>query len=261
MDQDLKTAAISIVMLSYNRAKYIGTAIESVLEQNFTDWELLIIDGGSRDNTELVISPYLKDPRIRLVKPEKDLGIAGNRNIGLRMAKGEYAAVLDSDDVWIDPDKLSKQFQFLEENKDHVLVGTNFEMIDENGRTVGRVRNRSRDPDIRQNLLLRNEFAHSSVVFRRAPALSGTAGAYDPSLFIWEDYDLWLRIGQLGKMANLADVTLAYRVHPGATSASRKIKGSLTMISIIKRYRHSYPNFYLAFVKGWLRVLARAIDL
>lgn len=244
-------------MLSYNRAKYIGAAIESVLDQNFANWELLIIDGGSRDNSESVITPYLVNPRVHFLKQSENLGIARNRNIGLNMAKGEYVAILDSDDVWTDPEKLSKQIKFLREYKNHVLVGTNFEIIDESGRTIRKVPVLISDKDIRQKLLLRNEFAHSSVMFRRAPALQ--AGAYNPSLFIWEDYDLWLRLGQVGKLANLAETTTAYRIHSDGISGTKKIKGAWTMLFIIKRYRRSYPNFYMALLKGCLRVVARAI--
>ncbi|HZS43090.1 MAG TPA: glycosyltransferase family 2 protein [Candidatus Paceibacterota bacterium] len=260
---------VSIIMLTYNRAKYISAAIESVINQNFANWELLIVDGGSRDNTENIISKYLNDPRIKYHKLENNMGLTGNRNQALKLARGKYIAVLDSDDVWISDEKLGAQVKFLEENKNYVLVGTNFERIDESGRRLEKVTVAITDQEIRNNILLRNEFAHSSVIFLKEK-LQNTdflpesvdpkvISVYDPSLFIWEDYDLWLRLGLLGKMANLPEFMTAYRKHTGSISGARKIKGALTNLKIIKRYKKFYPHYFKAWLKGWFRVLARAI--
>jgi glycosyltransferase involved in cell wall biosynthesis len=261
MDENLNKPQVSIMMLSYNRAKYIGTAIESVLNQTFVNWELLILDGGSRDNSHDVISQYLRNPRIKFIKQPENISISKHRNDALKIAGGKYVAVLDSDDVWIDSEKLEKQFNFLEKNSDYVLVGSNFERIDENGRAIKKITSALTDTDIRKNLLFRNEFAHSSVMYKVSALRQIPNSGYDETLPVWEDYDLWLRLGQIGKLANLADFTTAYRVHRSSISKEKKIRGAVLIMKIISRYRNSYPNFYLAYLKALLRLLARAIGL
>lgn len=108
-------ALISIVMPSYNTEKYISESINSVLAQTYTNWELIIVDDCSTDNTDEIIKPYLSDERIKYLKNEKNSGAAISRNYALREAKGKYVAFLDSDDTW-EPEKLEKQVRFMEES-------------------------------------------------------------------------------------------------------------------------------------------------
>ncbi len=259
MAENIDSPLASINMVTLNRAKYIGAAIESILNQNFLDWELIIVDGGSRDNTDQIVSKYLGNPKIKFIKLERNLGLTGNRNYALSLSRGKYIAVLDSDDVWLDENKLSKQVEMLEKKEELILVGTNFEKIDENGKTFASASMAETDDAIRNKLLLLNEFCHSSVMFRKEPALR--AGSYDSSLFIWEDYDLWLRLGKIGKLANLPSFSTAYRIHKGGISNARKVKGAFTNLKIIRRYRKDYPHFLEAYLKGVLRIGARVIGL
>lgn len=106
---------VSIVMPSYNTAKYIGNSIQSVLAQTYTDWELIIVDDCSTDNTDEIVNKYLDDKRIRYLKNEVNSGAALSRNYALREAKGRWIAFLDSDDLW-HPKKLERQIAFMEEN-------------------------------------------------------------------------------------------------------------------------------------------------
>ena len=106
---------VSIIMPSYNTAKYILESIESVLKQTYTNWELIIVDDCSTDNTDEVIATFLCDDRIRYIKNEKNSGAAVSRNRALAEAKGKYIAFLDSDDLW-EPEKLEKQLSFMTEN-------------------------------------------------------------------------------------------------------------------------------------------------
>ena len=125
---------ISIIILTYNRAGFISEAIKSALEQSFSDWELIIIDDASQDNTREIAEDYAKkDSRIKYFRNDEHLRISKSRNKALGLARGEYVAVLDSDDVWSDRDKLKKQYEFLERNKDYVLVGGGVIVIDEFG--------------------------------------------------------------------------------------------------------------------------------
>ena len=106
---------VSVIMPSYNTANYIAESVKSVIAQTYTDWELIIVDDCSTDNTDEIVAPFLTDPRIRYIKNEKNSGAAVSRNRALREAKGKWIAFLDSDDLWL-PEKLQKQIAFMEEN-------------------------------------------------------------------------------------------------------------------------------------------------
>ena len=129
---------VSIIMPSYNTANYIAESIQSVLAQSYKDWELIIVDDCSTDNTDEVVKPYLLDERIKYLKNEKNSGAAVSRNKALREAKGKWIAFLDSDDLWMQ-DKLKKQISFMEKNDYHFSY-TNYAEIDtednRNGITV-----------------------------------------------------------------------------------------------------------------------------
>lgn len=126
---------VSIIMPSYNTASYIAESIQSVLAQSYKDWELIIVDDCSSDNTDGVVKLYLSDERIKYLKNEKNSGAAVSRNKALREAKGKWIAFLDSDDLW-KPDKLEKQISFME-NNDYYFSYTNYAEIDTEGKKNG----------------------------------------------------------------------------------------------------------------------------
>ena len=126
---------VSIIMPSYNTGKYISESINSVINQTYTDWELIIVDDASNDETDSIVSNYLKDKRIRYIKKNRNCGAALCRNAAISEAKGRWVAFLDSDDVW-KSDKLEKQIKFMEEN-DYYFSYTNYSEIDENGNRTG----------------------------------------------------------------------------------------------------------------------------
>ncbi len=127
---------VSIIMPSYNTAKFISETIESVSAQTYPNWELIIVDDCSTDDTDAVVRPYLVDDRIRYIKNEKNSGAAVSRNRALREAKGKWVAFLDSDDLWF-PEKLEKQISFMKKNDYHFSY-TNYIEIDENANPNGR---------------------------------------------------------------------------------------------------------------------------
>lgn len=122
---------VSIIMPSWNAEKYISQSIQSVIDQTYQNWELIIVDDCSADRTDEVVQPYLSDPRIKYLKNEKNLGAALARNRALREAEGEWIAFLDADDLWA-PQKIEKQISFMKE-RGYVLSYTEYEKIDENG--------------------------------------------------------------------------------------------------------------------------------
>ncbi len=127
---------VSIIMPSYNTAKFISQTIESVLAQTYTNWELIIVDDCSTDNTDEVVKSFLSDNRIKYIKNEKNSGAAVSRNRALREAKGKWIAFLDSDDLWL-PEKLEKQISFMRKN-DYYFSYTNYIEINENSVPNGR---------------------------------------------------------------------------------------------------------------------------
>lgn len=126
---------VSIIMPSYNTAEYIVESIQSVLSQSYENWELIIVDDCSTDNTDEIIEPYLTDKRIKYLKNEKNSGAAVSRNRALREAQGKWIAFLDSDDIWM-LDKLEKQIAYMEDNDYHFSY-TNYSEINAEGKETG----------------------------------------------------------------------------------------------------------------------------
>ena len=127
---------VAIIMPSYNTQKFIEETLDSVLAQTYTNWELIIVDDCSTDNTDEIVSPFLSDSRIIYIQNEKNSGAAVSRNRALREAKGKWIAFLDSDDLWT-PDKLEKQIAFMQSNG-YCFSYTNYSEIDESSEPLGK---------------------------------------------------------------------------------------------------------------------------
>lgn len=247
---------VSIMMTAFNRAEYTDLSIKSVLAQTYQNWELLVLDDGSTDDTDKVVTRHAEaDHRIKYLRSKDNLGITKNRNRGFNFPVGKYVAVLDCDDLWIDPDKLSAQVAYLEEHPDHVIVGTSVTVIDANGNQTGYFNYLEKDRDIRRKMLVRNQFTHSAVLIR-SEAIP-VPRPYDESgvVSIWEDYDLILRLGAKGQMANIPQKMTAYRLHSSNVSKAHKKSGALAHLRIIRRYKTAYPGYVTAVLKGYIRLL------
>jgi glycosyltransferase involved in cell wall biosynthesis len=251
---------VSIIIPTYNRGEFIGQAIQSVIDQTYSDWELIVVDDASTDDTESIVADFIKNDeknrkngRIKYIRQEKNIGISRNRNSGIEKAVGTYIAMLDSDDVWLDREKLARQVAFLEKNRDYALVGTWVRTIDKTGSVVGDMTFAQDDGHIRQRMLCRNQFVQSSVLFVKKAAVE--SGLYDPKLIVNEDYDLWLRLGISYKFANLPHFTTGYRVHAGSIIREKKLLAAHGHFDIIKKYRRDYPRFGIALIKAYLRIV------
>lgn len=255
MDKDINTKIIvSIILPTYNGARYIKRAIDSVIAQTFSDWELLVIDDGSKDDTGNIVKEYTnKDSRIIYLKNEINLGIQKTLNKGLKEAKGKYIARIDDDDEWIDKDKLKKQIEFLENNKDYVLIGTGVVVVGEEGIELMRYLLPETDIEIRNKILSKNCFVHSSVVFKKDTAL--TFGGYDESKDSKhiEDYDLWLKLGTIGMFANLPICGLKFTQREGSISSIHKLEQFKKNINLIKKYKYKYSKYYRSIIFSYLR--------
>ena len=200
---------ITVLMPVYNGEKYLHEAIDSILNQTFTDFEFLIIDDGSTDNSLKIIDSY-QDFRIKTIKSDINKGLVYSLNKGLEIAKGEYIARMDCDDISL-PIRLEKQIQFLNINSNVGIVGTWVQIINSQTKTETMWQYPSQDFAIRWELLFRTPFAHPSVMFRKDLVLS--INGYDGSMTNVEDYDLWWRLSKITLLANLSEVLLLYRQH------------------------------------------------
>lgn len=207
---------VSVVMPVYNGERYLKEAIESVLFQSYKNLELIVVDDGSVDASKSIILSY-PDARIRLVENTKNSGIVYTRNKGLSAATGEYVATLDCDDIAL-PDRLEKQVNFLEQNPDHALCGSFFQIMDADGRLSAKMEMPTCNRDIVTYLTVGNCYCNSTIMVRGklAKELKYTEG-YD----IVEDYELWYRISRRTKIAILPFLGTYYRVHGNNISVSK----------------------------------------
>lgn len=247
---------ISVILPTYNGARFIANAIKSVIDQTFNDWELIIIDDGSSDDTEKIVSGFLeKDKRIRYFKNDKNLGIQKSLNKGLKEAEWEYIARIDDDDEWIDRDKLKKQFEFLEKNNDYVLVGTGAIIVDEKKKELLRYLLPQKDIDIRNSILGKNCFVHSAVFFRKNAALMFNGYDEAQNARHTEDHDLWLKLGTIGKFMNFDTYSVVLvDQESGLTSKNRVVQAKRILLDAWK-FRKKYPNFLKGYFLGFSRLL------
>ncbi len=247
---------VTIILPIFNGASRIGNAIESVIAQSYKNWELLIIDDGSTDTTGAVVEQYIKkDSRISYIKNEHNLGIQKTLNRGVYAACGHYIARIDDDDIWIDTRKLELQVNFLNTNPNYVLVGTGVVAVDEQGNEVFKHHNPTTDKEIRKTILAKNCFLHSTVLFHKEAVL--TVGGYDESHETRhvEDYDLWLKLGTVGKFANLPVYSVQLTLRIESLSSKNRVAQFKKSIRIIKKYKHVYPQYLFAVVSLWVRMM------
>lgn len=209
-----KTPKISVLMPTYNAEEYIATAIESILNQTFSDFEFIIINDGSTDNTADIVKTYAKaDKRIKFVDNKKNQGLVAVLNQGLDMANGEYIARMDSDDISL-PQRFARQVEYMDANPDVGVLGTA-------GQNFGADNSTNISPEIVDVIeLIRGVgFYHPSVMMRKS-VLDEYNLRYDPNYPLAEDHELWSRMLNVTKMRNIPDVLLKYRVHENSVSVA-----------------------------------------
>lgn len=206
---------VSVLMPAYNAAEHIKEAIDSILSQTFTDFEFLIINDGSTDNTVNIINEY-NDPRIKLIHNDGNKGLIYSLNYGLEVAQGKYIARMDADDIALDT-RLEKQVSFLEKNPDISILGTAFVFMG----TPYEIHHPNYNDEIRIKLLDDVAFAHPTVMMCRE-AINSNNIRYDADYKYIEDYRFWVEAAIKNmKMANLDEVLLQYRQHPNQVSSQK----------------------------------------
>lgn len=194
-------------MSVYNGEKYLREAIESILNQTFIDFEFIIVNDGSTDNSLKIIKNY-SDERILIINNEKNIGLTKSLNKALKQAKGEYIARQDADDISL-PNRFEKQVKHFEKHPEVVLVGTNVCLIDETGEIIEK-RVVSAKPSIK-DLFKKNRFSHGSVMIQKE--IVDKLGGYNELFKYSQDYELWLRIAKCYEVRNLTQVLYKLRFH------------------------------------------------
>ena len=207
------TPRITVLMPVYNGEDFLRATMESVLNQTYTDFEFLIINDGSTDASAEIAASF-SDPRIRIECNERNLGLIATLNRGLGLARGEFIARMDADDLSY-PTRFERQLAFLDAHPEIGACGTWFEKVTPQGTTVMRM---PESPAlIRLFLLFDNPFLHSSMMLRRT-VLESHALRFDPAYPHSEDYDLWVRCSSITDMANMPEVLVRYNDHPANIS-------------------------------------------
>lgn len=209
--------ALSVAMSCYNSEPYTAQAIESILAQTFGDFEFLIVDDGSRDGTTETIMRYAdRDKRIRPILRE-NRGLVASLNQMLTLARAPWVARMDADDV-CRPDRFARQMAFLRKNPDHGVISCDCNDIGPDGEPVSRppIYRPLTHEGLMANIESGPTLNHNAVIYLRSAVLA--AGGYRPAFAHAEDYDLWLRLSQVTRMANLPDQLCSYRLYPGQVS-------------------------------------------
>ncbi len=212
-----KQPKVTVLMPVYNGRDFLAEAIQSILDQSYDDFEFLIIDDGSTESLDPIFRRF-KDERI-VVRRQENMGLTRSLNRGLSVARGEYVARMDGDDVSL-PNRLATQVHELDSNKEIDLVGCFFDIVDGKGRLIER-KELITDPVYRLwRLQFHNNYGHGTVMLRKRSVLN--AGAYDDNLSYAQDYDLWSRISTKNNTSIIPEALYRYRMVEDGTQASVK---------------------------------------
>lgn len=198
----------------YNSGLYLREALDSILQQTFTDFEVLLYNDGSTDNTREILDSY-GDSRLRIVNSAENKGLIYWLNEGVANARGKYIARMDGDDICM-LDRFEKQFRFMESNPEIGFCGTQLEVIG----TGQKILRPTADNELRWWIFRGTPVAHPSVIMRTS-VLRDNGLWYDPQAYLAEDYDLWWRMARFCKIGNIDEVLLQYRIHKDQESSSK----------------------------------------
>lgn len=206
---------VTVLMPVYNGEKYIREAIESILNQSFANFEFLIIDDGSTDNSVKIIETH-KDSRIRLVRNPENLQLVATLNKGISLAKSEYIARMDCDDISL-PERLAKQVVFLDDNPEVGVLGTGFETIGKEGNVISSTQLPAHHNILQWLMYFISPIAHPTVMMRKTIILNANSYTSETirgrERFSGEDYDLWGRLRNVTKLSNMQNILLKLRKH------------------------------------------------
>jgi glycosyltransferase involved in cell wall biosynthesis len=247
--------AVSVLLPVHNGASYLEDAVASILRQTLPDFELLVINDGSTDGTASILR-NCADSRLTVIENERNLGLIPSLNTGLAAARGEFVARMDADDIAY-PHRLQRQVDFLREFPQVGLCGTWFQMFGAGRPKV--VRPPTQPEDLAARLFYESPLAHPSVMFRRA-LFADHGLQYSLDYPHAEDYELWVRAGEITGLANLPEVLLRYRRHGKQVSNLKTARQNETVrMILVRQLRKIYPGAsadecerHVAICKEWL---------
>ena len=206
---------VTVLLPVFNGARFLAESLASVARQTFTDFELLVIDDGSTDDTPRVLAEF-RDPRLRVLRNDRNLGLVASLNLGLASARGDWIARQDADDLSA-PGRLAAQMAFARGNPAVPLVGSDAWLIDAAGRPKGRWRTGGHADLISWDLCFRTPFPHGSALLRRSVILNRLGGYRDQPAC--EDLDLWGRVAAEFPVVTLREPLIKYRLHDASVMA------------------------------------------
>ena len=241
-----ETPKVSVVMPTYNAERYLAQAIDSVLAQTYRDFEFLIVNDGSSDGTLDIAEAYAqKDPRIRIISQENQGGAAA-RNNGMEVARGEWIAMMDADDLML-PNRLERQLAFLRENPDVAVASAFVYHIDAQNRVIGQNESDLTNREMLQRKLTLNApfgFSHPAVILNKKTVQA--VGGYRPQFEPAEDIDLWNRVAENGHTVLVQpEFLLKYRIHVNSVCALKmreQVETSRWMEESLRRRRRGEPE-------------------
>lgn len=240
---------VSVVMPVFNMEKYLHEALESILNQTFSNFELIVINDGSTDSTLEIINKYAqKDQRVVIVNHESNHGLISSLNEALKMARGRYIARMDGDDISV-PGRFEYQVKYLDENKDIFLVAGSFSRVYEDGRVIKGNSKEYTPEEVKENFFKPGFILHPSVMFRNEENIF-----YREKARYCEDLDLWSRFITEGKKLFVSsELLIYYRIHEKSVS-SKNLKTQKNMVKEVLRWhkqriesgKDSYDEFDLS---------------
>jgi len=226
-ETDRQTTTVSVIIPAYNQALYVSQAIQSVLDQTYPNFELIVVDDGSTDESPKILAG-IQDPRLRVIS-QPNAGLSAARNTGLRVSSAPLITLLDADDYFF-PDKLAVLSAFLEAHPEIGMVSGGYQIVNQAGETL---RQFVKSPTSLKlpELLLGNPFVPTAVMFRKQ--WIDRVGLFDEALRACEDWDLWLRMASAGcQFAWVEHIVVAYRYHQGQMTreSARMRKAIITVL-------------------------------
>lgn len=249
----MTSPVISVLMSVHNGEPWVAGAVESVLAQRFGDFEFLVVDDGSTDRTGAILDGC-GDARLKVLHQPRR-GLTYSLNHALQLTTAPLVARMDGDDVAL-PDRFARQLAFLDAHPDVGLLGTGCREIAPTGEVLRTITPPVDDAAIRRALIQGNPFIHSSVMMRRE--VLEAVGGYDESLRVAQDYDLWLRMSRITRMANLPEPLVLRRLTPGRVSSAKDTDRIRTEVTVKLRALRSgaYPFWCAVFLAKPLLALA-----
>lgn len=225
--------SVSVLLAVHNGEEYLSEALDSLLAQTFKDFELVVVDDASTDGTGAVLEAYAaRDPRLVVVRNEENLRLASSLNRGLDRCRAPLVARADADDVYAS-ERLSRQVRFMEAHPEVGVLGCGYHRVGPDGSRQGTVAPPADHAPIRARQLFMNSFLHPGVVFRTGVVRA--VGGYDSAFWTAQDSDLWARLRDQTRFANLPEPLVSYRVHEASIVKTRGDAGQRLSLSVPQR--------------------------